>query len=135
MKPAPAAPRPVRVQLQRTKGWRMPPNTVRVTRGTGKAGRFGNPFRPHDGSEAAAIAVVKAYRKWLTAPAGAVMDMFPGPFTGLEMIAARNRVRDELPSLRGKNLACWCPPGAPCHAEVLLELANAPPKPGRPRNG
>lgn len=28
--------------------------------------------------------------------------------------------------LRGKNLACWCKPGAPCHADVLLELANRP---------
>jgi hypothetical protein len=27
--------------------------------------------------------------------------------------------------LAGKNLACWCPPdGQPCHADVLLELAN-----------
>lgn len=26
--------------------------------------------------------------------------------------------------LRGKNLACWCALGAPCHADVLLELAN-----------
>jgi hypothetical protein len=26
--------------------------------------------------------------------------------------------------LRGKNLACWCKPGEPCHADVLLELSN-----------
>jgi hypothetical protein len=26
--------------------------------------------------------------------------------------------------LRGKNLACWCPLDKPCHADVLLELAN-----------
>jgi hypothetical protein len=26
--------------------------------------------------------------------------------------------------LRGKNLACWCPEGSPCHADVLLEIAN-----------
>jgi len=26
--------------------------------------------------------------------------------------------------LRGKNLACWCKPGEPCHADVLMELAN-----------
>jgi hypothetical protein len=29
-----------------------------------------------------------------------------------------------LPELRGKNLACWCPLDKPCHADVLLELAN-----------
>jgi hypothetical protein len=26
--------------------------------------------------------------------------------------------------LRGKNLACWCAPDAPCHADVLIEIAN-----------
>jgi hypothetical protein len=26
--------------------------------------------------------------------------------------------------LHGKNLACWCPLDQPCHADVLLELAN-----------
>ena len=30
----------------------------------------------------------------------------------------------ELPSLRGKRLACWCAP-QPCHADVIAELANA----------
>jgi len=29
-----------------------------------------------------------------------------------------------LPELRGKDLVCWCSP-LPCHADVLLELANA----------
>src|SRR5690242_6951114 len=32
--------KPVRIQLKRTKGWRMPPNTVKVTR----PGKWGNPF-------------------------------------------------------------------------------------------
>jgi hypothetical protein len=27
--------------------------------------------------------------------------------------------------LRGKNLACWCRPGIPCHCDVLLDLANS----------
>ena len=31
-----------------------------------------------------------------------------------------------LPELRGKDLACWCKEGEPCHADVLLELANPP---------
>jgi len=35
----------------------------------------------------------------------------------------RNR-KTIVAELRGKNLACWCKPGAPCHADVLLELAN-----------
>lgn len=33
-------------------------------------------------------------------------------------------VEDVVRELRGKNLACWCKPGEPCHADVLLEIAN-----------
>ena len=32
--------------------------------------------------------------------------------------------RDLRACLRGKNLACWCPIGQPCHADVLVEMAN-----------
>ena len=39
--------------------------------------------------------------------------------------ASIHAIRTEL---RGKNLACWCPLGGPCHADVLLALANAGPK-------
>jgi hypothetical protein len=35
----------------------------------------------------------------------------------------RNTAAD-LVQLRGKNLACYCRIGQPCHADVLLELAN-----------
>jgi hypothetical protein len=40
-----------------------------------------------------------------------------------EMRAAAGYPAD-LSSLRGKNLACWCRAGTPCHADVLLEVAN-----------
>ena len=30
----------------------------------------------------------------------------------------------ELWKLRGKNLACWCQKNQPCHADILLTLAN-----------
>ncbi|MGO8093178.1 DUF4326 domain-containing protein [Rhizobium leguminosarum] len=33
---------------------------------------------------------------------------------------------DIAKALRGFNLACWCKPGGPCHADILLEVANAP---------
>jgi hypothetical protein len=35
-------------------------------------------------------------------------------------------IRDEL---KGKNIACWCPPGQSCHADLLLKLANERPAP------
>lgn len=43
-----------------------------------------------------------------------------------QLIANGHFSQKKLLQLRGKNLACWCPIGAPCHADVLLELANAP---------
>lgn len=30
----------------------------------------------------------------------------------------------DLPELSGRDLACWCPLGQPCHADVLIEAAN-----------
>lgn len=100
---------PQRIQLSRAKGWRMPPNTVKVDRTT----RYGNPFKvTEDRSEAEAA---MAFHTWLT-----VDTCHAGiPERKAALLAA-------LPELRGKNLACWCKPGKFCHADVLLELANAP---------
>ena len=107
--------KPKRIQLRRTKGWRMPANTVKVDRST----RWGNPFKPegywdagYSGSlQIALIHCIAAFKAWMEgkshwAHAG---EMSPRP---------------EIESLRSKNLACWCPLGKPCHADVLLELAN-----------
>lgn len=34
-------------------------------------------------------------------------------------------IAESIEELRGKNLACWCPLDQPCHADVLLEMANS----------
>jgi hypothetical protein len=34
------------------------------------------------------------------------------------------RARDAEIQLGGRDLACWCPLDRPCHADVLLEIAN-----------
>jgi hypothetical protein len=36
--------------------------------------------------------------------------------------------RIDVASLAGRDLACWCPLDKPCHADVLLELANPDPE-------
>ena len=41
-------------------------------------------------------------------------------------LPALNGMGARIPSLRGKTLACWCRLDHPCHADVLLDLANAP---------
>lgn len=121
---------PHRVQLSRAKGWRMPPNTVKVSRGQGAAGEWGNPFR----IETATDTKTGAVEYWVSTSAYA--------WTGLTKEAAQQRAVDAFRhwvmqskqlnfrdrarlALRGKNLACWCASGAPCHADVLLELANS----------
>lgn len=104
-----------RVQLSRAKGWRMPTNTVKVDRTT----KWGNPWRVGEqyviGQERgqdvlqtfSARECVERFRLWLGR-------------------SAEGRRLAELAAveLRGKNLACWCRLGSPCHADVLLELAN-----------
>ncbi len=137
--------RPVRIQLARAKGWRMPPNAVKVDRST----RWGNPFdfRSSEYSWAALSfgcradpagrqeASVRAFREWIDPPDGRQMlrmerqpklagpggEMDLGPRIEAGKAPSRDEVRE---ALRGKNLACWCKPGAPCHADVLLAMAN-----------
>ena len=102
----------------------MPPNTVAVDRNS----PWGNPFkagedatwwgdakrRAHDRPTTAAEAVAN-YRAFVTC----YLDWNDGRFN-----------YRHISELRGKNLACWCPltyPDGtivPCHADVLLELAN-----------
>jgi hypothetical protein len=99
---------PRRVQLRRTKGWRMPPNTVKVCRST----VFGNPYTIEENGRWDAVAL---YRFYVTDP------LWEDP----HVRSHQERLRALIPSLRGKNLACFCPLDKPCHADVLLELANA----------
>lgn len=114
----------VRVQLRRTKGWRMPGNTVKVARPT----RFGNPWTVKAaieigyGPERAQEYCVELFREWLTTTDGLTHMLTDSDYL-------RRQIIEGLPELRGKNLACFCPLGTPCHGDVLLELANAPATP------
>lgn len=114
-----------RIQRKRSKGWRMPENAVYVGRPT----RWGNPWRAGEYCNslwATGIEPADA-PSWFGRPANDVIrdasdavDMYR---KWLVDIAERN-VPLPVHSLRGKNLVCWCPLDQPCHADVLLELAN-----------
>lgn len=107
---------PIRIQLRRAKGWRMPANTVKVDRTT----EFGNPFT-------VAGAVAAGYRGSDAELAAMCVNEFRGWIEGRVHSFAPERVlslRSAIGDLRGKNLACWCALGQTCHADVLLELAN-----------
>jgi hypothetical protein len=103
---APRAGGPQRVQLKRSAGWKMPANTVKVDRTT----PWGNPFTVAD-CGSAAIAVAQ-HGRWMRGEIAA-----PG---GLEP-PSRAAIRA---ALGGRNLACWCAPNGPCHADLLLTFAN-----------
>lgn len=106
-------PAPVRIQLSRAKGWRMPPNTVKVDRST----RWGNPHTVADAREAGYTGTDAELRAMC-------VDEFRAMLADRPWAEALDYPVDLSP-LRGKNLACWCRQGEPCHADVLLELANA----------
>lgn len=90
---------PKRIQRRRMRGWTMPPNTVSVTR----PGRSGNPYRV--GVDAPdAEGAVRLFRLQLE------VQLLEDP--GM------------LEPLRGKDLACWCKIGEPCHGDILLAYAN-----------
>jgi hypothetical protein len=97
----------IRVQRKREAGWRKPEGAIYVGRGS----KFGNPFNWKDGCEGQEprAAAVSLYRDWLRNSRG------PSAPTDQDIAA-----------LRGKTLMCWCPLDQPCHADVLLERANAP---------
>ena len=84
----------------------MPENTVYVGRPT----KWGNPFRVKDFNSPFYTSenAVNDYHEMICADTA-------------ESIALREQARDEL---RGKNLACWCGELTPCHADVLLAIAN-----------
>jgi hypothetical protein len=92
---------PTRIQLKRTKGWHLPPNTVVVSRPS----KWGNPFKV--GRDGTAKECVDRYAARIGILTNAIVQ-----------------------ELRGKNLACWCKLydekglRVPCHADVLLRLAN-----------
>ena len=87
--------KPIRIQRKRTKGWKMPENTIYVGRGS----KWGNPFT------FANSGTVHPALRFACEVAPLYEDGFLNP-------------------LRGKNLACWCAVNQECHADVLLELAN-----------
>lgn len=91
---------PTRIQLSRKKGWRLPPNTVVVSRPS----MWGNPFKV--GRDGTAQECVDKYQQNIGLLTYSIVQ---------SLIVQR---------LRGKNLACWCPLDKPCHADVLLEIAN-----------
>lgn len=112
---------PIRVQRSRAAGWRLPKNTVIVTR----PGRYGNIFR-------VGWFYVNLSGNWFVFPpderpfGGRVVEDLPHSLRLFETYARARARRDPewLRPLRNQNLSCWCGLDGPCHADLLLILAN-----------
>lgn len=135
---------PARIQRKRTKGWRMPEGAIYVGRPT----VFGNPFQAYKcdccgywdvrddngvtylvNHEYVRQPHVKANRSTWTTKAQASREavrLYDEELTywvgGRVNYDAEFRAAVE--TLGGRDLACWCPLDGPCHADVLLEIAN-----------
>lgn len=117
--------KPQRIQLSRRKGFDLQKVSL-VLNGLpavncARPGKWGNPFIVgKDGTRAKCV------------------ELFRNLCAGLLCISRGRECADRqrafleyatdqrhLKSLRGKNLACWCAlDGKPCHADVLLKIAN-----------
>jgi len=139
---------PKRIQRRRVKGWKMPEGAVYVGRGS----KWGNPYIlgeaqirtpaldgpgwEHEGrlfkrsgenhafvhgdgritwhhvEDASPAQCVEMYREYVTGATERSGYRHP------------DRTEEIRAALAGKDLACWCPPDRPCHADVLLDIAN-----------
>lgn len=110
---------PQRIQLRRTKGWRKPADAVVVARPS----KYGNPFKAGQLLDIDEIArhadggFVSDYVDVVPIDAAAAVALYRCHV--LATFGADEIRRD----LAGRDLACWCPPSVPCHADVLLEIA------------
>ncbi len=96
----------------------MPTNTVNVARGPGR--EWGNPWII--GNKRCGRDALGNYQEELIKDAETAVHFFSEM---LEYELRRYPSNDEIRAeLRGKNLACWCKLDAPCHADVLLRIAN-----------
>lgn len=107
---------PERIQRKRTKGWKMPPNTVCVDRSS----NFGNVFKVGDQVLSDFFDELTEIEK-LMFPDRTIMDNEGAVFLFKKWQLPKLK---NIEKLKGKNLACFCPLDKPCHADILLELAN-----------
>ena len=89
-----------RIQRKRTKGWRMPPNTVYV----GRPSKWGNPYRVGQLVNGMPISRLAAKNY----------------YAGTHLFLLIHRDGLDIDELADKILACWCALDQPCHADVLI---------------
>ena len=130
---------PIRIQRRHIKGWRAPEGAVYVGRGT----KWGNPctqvrYPALDGSEwerEGRLGKTSGQHHGFVHPDKTVTSHLVKDATREQAVAMFRDWLDQCPSLAdavrtqlaGRDLLCWCPLDEPCHADVLLALANPAP--------
>jgi hypothetical protein len=127
------APRPQRRRLSRANGWTKPAGAVVIARPT----KWGNPWRVIPARDARfpwgeAADVVHAdgdryagrFERFTSSPGTGA------PYWAVQMYKLHLADHPELRAaivaeLRGRDLLCWCRPDQPCHADLLIDLANS----------
>ena len=123
--------RPIRVQLSRKKGFRLPANTVSVARPT----RWGNPYDVREYGLELALRLFEDTTRGAWSPANVAQvdeptaEMLHAAHHAWLKRLGKHPIELARAELRGKHLACWCGlPGAGepdhCHAAILLRIAN-----------
>lgn len=113
--------RPVRIVLSRRAGFDLQAISKAINglpaQSVARPGPWGNPFSIDAVAEetgldrgAAQVEAVARHGRWMR---GEIEADRPRP--------SLEKIRSEL---AGKNLACWCREGTPCHVETLIKLAN-----------
>jgi hypothetical protein len=113
--------RPQRIVLSRRAGFDLQAVSLALNglpaQSVARPGPWGNPFTIDAvmaetglGKGAAQAEAMARHNRWMRREVEA--DRPPPPLADIRS------------ALGGKNLACWCPEGTPCHVETLLALAN-----------
>lgn len=120
---------PQRIQRKRTKGWRMPEGAIYV----GRPSPWRNPFKVGEVYDRMLYSgrtmrgavdqtvrdrahAVELFQQWMDGERAHLKGYNPIPLPAIRR------------HLAGHDLVCWCPLDSPCHADVLLELANPQPE-------
>lgn len=123
---------PERIQLRRTKGWRKPEGAIVVARPT----KWGNPWRivpvtdhHFPFADAADVAHIDGDRfagrfERITRHKGTGAPYWAAQMYGIHVGETPGLLEAIRAELAGHDLACWCRLDQPCHADVLLKLAN-----------